>query len=253
VTNNESQPESADSPDSKALRKFRSWPVVILGVVVVAGIAWVGATVFQMKTASTTAPKEEEKVDLPALEQKADAGDQQAIVKLASLYVLGSVVPPDLHKAASLYRRATDMGNAEATAALGELYQSGRLGPNGLTTAVELYRKAAEMGNLTGQYNLGYCYERGQGVENDEKQATTWYRLAAEGGDPAAQYDIAQRCALGLGTNVDLVEAYKWYKLATKQGQPDAKKKLSALKDKLDSRDIKEGERRAAEFKPRPS
>jgi TPR repeat protein len=234
--------------DSKSVK----WPLVLVVVIAVAGIVYVAAP-FLYTSNHPAAQPQPEHVDMEALTQKANAGDDHAAIKLARLYVAGAKGRADVEKAAALYRKAADKGNAEAMAGLGELYQSSRLITNGLPTAIELYRKAADLGNVTGQYDLAFLYEQGLGLTHDSTQAAKYYLLAAQGGDPTAQFDIGQRYALGLGVNKDLIEAFKWLSLASQGGLKNADDKLEKVKSEMDSGQVTEAKRRVAAFQPRVS
>jgi TPR repeat protein len=54
----------------------------------------------------------------------------------------------------------------------------------------------------------------------------------------------------GFGFQRDLIEAYKWIKLAAAQANEQAAARLAAVSAAMTTEQIREGERRACEFKP---
>src|SRR5579883_1835898 len=118
-TNEHSSPaQNSGKPSSQAGRGFKLLLGVFLGIVVVSGMVW-ALWAYRASFTGNVAPQEPERVDVPALEQKASAGDVSALLKLGHVYASGSGVNRDLKKAASLYQEAVDKGDAEAMAALG--------------------------------------------------------------------------------------------------------------------------------------
>src|SRR5437660_11569711 len=92
-----------------------------------------------------------EPLDIPALTQKAEAGDP------AAQYLLG------MHYAFGIEK-------------------------DDLTQSVYWFRKSAAQAYSEAEYRLGQAYASGRGVRDDSKAAFYWYRKAAEDGAVNAQF-----------------------------------------------------------------
>jgi hypothetical protein len=131
------------------------------------------------------------------------------------------------------------------------MYANGRGVEKDYVEAVKWYRKAAEQGDAKAQLNLGASYAKGDGVNKDTVQATKWYRKAAEQGEVVAQAALGARYFLGEGVPKNYMEAYKWLDIASAQDNENAKQLLSSLEQQMTAEQIAEGQRLAANFKPR--
>jgi hypothetical protein len=85
--------------------------------------------------------------ELAELQQKADAGDPNAMYHLGRMYATGSGVEKDYVEAFDWYKRAAAAGNAEAMYSLGEAYEHGLGVRENVQTAVQWYDKAVLHGN----------------------------------------------------------------------------------------------------------
>jgi TPR repeat protein len=113
----------------------------------------------------------------------------------------------DFDTTVAAWRPLAEAGNVEAQVAVAGLYLQGlgvRADP---TEAARWYRMAAEAGDAVAQLNLGDLYSRGLGVPLDLVEAYAWLTLAAEQGNkwPAARRD---EIAVGL-SDAELEEAVK--------------------------------------------
>jgi S1-C subfamily serine protease len=118
--------------------------------------------------------------------------------------------------------------------------------------AVYWFRRAAEQGNAQAQCNLGLCYSAWDDMPKDLPNAFKWFRKAAEQGDADAQNELAKMYFGGDGVPVNYVEAYKWVLLAAANGNEPAKKIRPTMEQTTLTREqIAQGQRLAAEFKPR--
>ena len=127
------------------------------------------------------------------------------------------------------------------------------------------YRKAAAQDYAPAEGKLGNILimraSMGIGL-NPETQAVVarealkWTGLAASQGDHQGQSDLAQVCYQGKWVKQDLVAAYQWSELAS-QGVPYQPYAIMAqtVRDaailKMTAKQLAEGKRRVAEFKPR--
>ncbi len=235
-------------------------------------------------------PTEAERREFAAVKAKADAGDVEAQLSLASYYARGIGVAQDPKKAAKVLRQAAEQGSAAAQCRLGLNYLNGEgVKPNQVEGARWL-RRAADQGLAEAQFDLGLCYASGEGVNRDVAEAAAWYRKAADQGLPDAQCELGN-CYLegngvpkdihegvkwtrlaaeqgfapaqnrlglcyskGRGVDKDYLEAYKWLNLAVAKGDAgadDVRMNLAAAERYLTPEQIAEGQRLAREFRPR--
>jgi TPR repeat protein len=181
----------------------------------------------------------------------AEQNDATAQCNLGICYNNGEGVPKDFKEAAKWFRKSADQGFADAQNNLGVCYDNGEGVPRDYVEAVKWYRKAAGQGVAKAQFSLGCCYGNGRGVVKDGVEAVKWFRKAAEKGDAKAQGMLGASYYLGNGVPKDYVQAYKWNNLATAQGDEFGKQGLSILEKEMLPEQIAEGQRLAAEFKPR--
>jgi TPR repeat protein len=234
-------------------------------------------------------PTDAEHKQFEALKAKADKGDAEAQLGLASCYSRGLGVTRDPAKAVKWLRKAAEQGLASAQCRLGLSYANGEGVKMDKIEGARWVRRAAEQGLAEAQYDLGMCYAIGEGVQRNALEAAAWYRKAADQGLPDAQGELGNcylegigvpkdipeglkwtreaaeqgfgpaQNALGLcymrgrGVTKDNVEAYKWFNLAAaKWGElaDDARVNLAAAERFLTPEQIAEAQRLAHEFKP---
>ncbi|QCE34635.1 sel1 repeat family protein [Acetobacteraceae bacterium] len=109
--------------------------------------------------------------DIPALKQKAEAGDAKAQFDLGLLYVEGIGMSHNEAKAVEWWRKAADQGDRDAQYSLGILYYSGRGVKQDYTEAAKWFEKASQQGFKEAQHMLGVMYLMGRGglPKNHEK------------------------------------------------------------------------------------
>ncbi len=88
----------------------------------------------------------------------------------------------DYRTAFQEWRALAQAGEAEAQVALAGLYLSGQGTRADAAEAARWYRLAAEQGDAVGQINLGDLLSRGVGVARDPVGAYVWFSLAAAQG-----------------------------------------------------------------------
>ncbi len=233
---------------------------------------------------------ETERKEFAALKAKAERGDAEAQLSLASCYATGNGVARDPAKAVKWLRKAAEQGSARAQCLLGLKYTNGDGVKPDKVEGVRWLRRAAEKDLAEAQFDLGMSYANGEGVPKNPVEAVTWYRKAADQGLPDAECELGncylegngvpkdipegikwtRRAAdqgfaqaqntLGLcylkGTGVpkDYLQAYKWFNLATARGDEradDARVNLAAAERFLKPEQVAEAQRLASEFKPR--
>jgi S1-C subfamily serine protease len=187
--------------------------------------------------------------------KKAENGDAEAQLTLATLYGDGKEITRDEAEARKWLLTASENGNAKAQGALGVFLRDGVHGfSKDPTKAVDWLRKAADKGNLTAMEELGLTYDRGDGVPRDSQQAVKWFRTAAEAGFAPAQLSLAACYLFGDGVPKDLLLTYMWANLAAAQGSEQrlvAQKLLTACEGHMTADEIAEAQRLSREFRPR--
>jgi len=97
-------------------------------------------------------------------------------------------------------------------------------------------------------------YENGRGVPQNYKQAAIWYRKAADQGHADAQSNLGLMYANGHGVPQDYVEVDKWFSIAALSATDEsvrhpAVKSREIAETKMTAAEIKEAQKRAAEWK----
>jgi len=155
---------------------------------------------------------------LAELNERADAGDPEALFLLGSLYETGQAGRADAAKAAQYYRRAADLGLPHAQFNLGNMYASGHGVAADPFESVMWLRRAADAGLAEAQFNLAVAYEQGHGVRADLGTARRWYERAAQQNYPEALYNLAMMYEDGHGVAKDDSRAAELYLAAARQG-----------------------------------
>jgi len=106
----------------------------------------------------------------------------------------------------------------------------------------------AEQGNTDAQNNLGVMYDGGMGVLENDAEAVKWFRKAAEQGHADAQTSLGIMYVLGIGVSEDYVKALMWFSLAKAEGHEGAAKSLDLVKEQMNTDQISEAQKLAAEM-----
>lgn len=258
--------------------KFNRWAVVLL--------------LFLLGSAAPLPgqPTTVERREFEAVKARAEKGDGEAQISLASHYVNGMGVAQDPVKAAKWLRKAADQGVARAQCLLGLAYMNGQGVKMDKAEGARWLRRAADQGLSEAQFDLGMSYATGDGVPKNPAEAAAWYRKAADQGLPDAEAELGS-CYLegngvpkdipegvkwirksaeegygpgqnalgvcylkGIGVSKDHVQAYKWLNLATAASDDradDARINLASAERYLTPEQVAEAQQLAREFKPR--
>jgi len=113
------------------------------------------------------------------LTQLAEAGNEEAMFELGSLYETGDCVPANEPKALAWFRKAAENGNAAAPSVLGKLYYSGAEGiaPD-YKKALRRLSRAAILLDPHAFYYLGLMYQEGMGVRPNYIEAYKLFDLS---------------------------------------------------------------------------
>ena len=146
-------------------------------------------------------------------------------------------------------REKAEKGDADAQVDVATRLSAGFGVEKNQTEAIQWYRKAADQGYDQAQYNMGYCHENGLGVAKNDTAAVKWYRKAAGQNYTEAQFQLGRCYLAGRGVAKDEVEACKWLLLAGVQGHEAAKQNMTTLAPQLTREQLAEGRQRASAFK----
>jgi TPR repeat protein len=211
-----------------------------------------GADIYELREAGTLAYVRGDFLEAIRLwRMAADEGDAKAQINLGFAYASGLVGPPDDVEAVRWFRIAADQGEAVAQGALGVMYENGEGVPQNSAEAVRWYRLAADQYSSEGQFALGTMYYRGLGVPQSHSEAVRWYRLAADQGNFKGQFELGHMYEAGEGVPQDYVQAYKWFSLAAVQDVSAAVERRDDMIALMTPAQIAEGQRLAAEWRPR--
>ncbi|MEQ1768535.1 MAG: tetratricopeptide repeat protein [Devosia sp.] len=132
----------------------------------------------------TTGSKYSIALSVPWLERAADAGNTDAMLKLADLYSTGNEIDANQELAENWLRRAAQAGDIESMAKLGARYYDRQ----NYAEALAMLLPASKAGNSLANLMLGYIYDFGLGVPRDAVKAARAYEGTEE---PAAAWYLA--------------------------------------------------------------
>ena len=187
------------------------------------------------------------------LRKAAEQGSAHAQCLLGLKYANGDGVKPDKVEGARWLKRSAEQGLAEAQFDLGMCYANGDGVPKNSVEAADWYRKAADQGLADAECELGTCYLEGNGVPKNVPEGLKWTRRAATQGFAQAQNALGLCYTKGTGVPKDYVQAYLWFNLATAKGDQradDARINLASAERYLTPDKVAEGQRLASEFRP---
>ena len=168
------------------------------------------------------------KPSIEELEAKAEGGDVEAMMKLASIY--GSddndgydLDGTDQNEARKWFKLASDSGSMEATYYL-SMYCDDE------TEEMNLLKKAAIMGHDDAHHEIGLLYRN----KGDFKNALNWYESQYENTEADPYYRGSSAREIGSlyeksGSYQDYKMAVKWYKIAAKLGCVSSARRLGEL------------------------
>lgn len=152
------------------------------------------------------------------------------------------------------------LGDPEAQYNLGVEFHRGDNIPRDYSKAATMWRLSSKAGVIESNNNLGYLTYYGKGVKQDYAEGLRLWRIAAEKGFAESQIHVGYAYSDGKYFKQDYLEAYAWAKTgkhyAQQMGDADLGKAVAEMADKLldDARkrltqtQIKEADRKAAEY-----
>jgi uncharacterized protein len=173
---------------------------------------------------------QEKSAEVIELEKKAEAGDFDSIVQLASSYGWGfGGVSKDINKAIQLYKEALKMKKTvQVYLNLANLYSNSQNIENSDSEANRWYKEAHSLAlskasdlEPFAMLQLGDIYRDGKGVEKNIKVANQWFRksfdrylILHEQGDKEASLWVGGFYENGMGVEQDYKKAIEWYRIS---------------------------------------
>lgn len=158
-------------------------------------------------------PKDREKTKKWFL-KRAAAGDNEAMYRLALIYVMDDTDPQNTELAFTWYMKAAEKGHTGAMTHLAEYYMEGKVVRPNYAEAVRLLTLAAEKGEALAMYSLADCCFTGKGKTQNYSEAFKWYLSAAEKGNSFAMLSLGKCYLYGLGITQNRDEASRWFNKA---------------------------------------
>ena len=132
-------------------------------------------------------------------------------------------------KDAELLREKAEKGDPDAMVELATKYRIGMGVPKDSATGVKWLRRAADLGSDGAMFELGICYSEGEGVERDLNEADKWWKMSVtslkkriEAGDASAMLGLGLMYQKGRGVPKDKAESIKWMEKALECGDKNA-------------------------------
>jgi TPR repeat protein len=122
----------------------------------------------------------------------------------------------------SVVLKRAEAGDADAELDIATRYSHGFGVPKDEIEARKWLERAADHGSVDAKYEFGIALRDGRGAVQDYERAVKWIRLAAEAGHAQAQLALGNMYRVGTGVPLDNVKAYTWLNLASARGVADA-------------------------------
>jgi hypothetical protein len=175
---------------------------------------------------------------LPALRNRAEAGELEARLELARRYLEGAGVGRNETEAGKWLLLAADQGNPQAQFNVGVMYERGVGMPANLAKALEYYRKSAAQNTPMAIHNLALIHANDHpGMKADPVQARRMMTRSAELGLGESQYSLALMYLQALGGPSDRVMALSWMAVAARPNQPQVIEQARQLSAQLSEAD----------------
>eukprot|EP00736_Rhodelphis_marinus_P012279 Rmarinus@m.19593 len=153
------------------------------------------------------------------LQNQADKGSPEAMMKLGRMYYWGmSGMERDHPAAYEYFQMAAQHENAEALYTLGVMNMKGQGVEKNVTESIRLFEQAASLGHVGAANGLGYIYLHGQGVEKNQTKALEYYRSSAEQGNTDGIYNLGIMYTHGYGVAKNHTEAARWFRKGAYRG-----------------------------------
>lgn len=156
---------------------------------------------------------------------QAEAGEPNAQLGLAGLYIEGKGTPKNDSKANYWLDKAARQGLREAQVMLADRYYAGVGTPRPyLAHALKWYIKAGEQGDAHAEAMAGKMYYHGQGTKRDYQEAFRWLYQSAQRRDAESQHLVGVMYRFGHGMEKNYLYSYIWLHVAYESTQDPAEK-----------------------------
>ncbi|MCS7005306.1 MAG: sel1 repeat family protein [Cytophagales bacterium] len=126
------------------------------------------------------------------LQFKASTGDAREMFVLSEKYAKGEGVARDFNKSIELLEKSASLDYLPAILKLASYYEKGELVPKNDTVAFKLYRRGAFMNNDTARFMMAEMLMNGRGCKQDTRLAINQYLLAANNGHELSRARLRQ-------------------------------------------------------------
>ncbi|CAE8644768.1 unnamed protein product [Polarella glacialis] len=161
--------------------------------------------------------------------KEAEAGNEHAQFRYATMCYDGDFVPQDRAKASYWFMAAAQTGLAEAQYQMSRMLFLGDGVEKDEDYALRFLGLAAEQGHVESMHNFGVKLYFGEGIGLDRRQAASWFLKAAQKGMPEAQNNVGWMLFCGDGVTENISEGTKWLELAAAAGNMDAQMHLKSV------------------------
>lgn len=169
---------------------------------------------------------------------------------VAGLYAKDGLFGNKPTEAARWWLLSAQAGDPDAQIITADIYLNGRGVPQDLAQGRHWCEEAAKVDDQRAFFCLGEIYRRGLSVPKNPKLARSWYERSARQRSAAAIRALAEMDATGEGGKRDLESAYVEYAvLVVALGEKADAFRLAALKAQIDPNDWKKVEDRLAKLK----
>lgn len=170
--------------------------------------------------------------DFQITEIKARAGDPDAQLKLARLYIAGKGTKQSDRKANYWLDKAARQGFREAQVMLADRYYAGSGNPRPyFAHALKWYMAAGDQGDPHAQAMAGKMFYKGIGTKRDYQEAFRWLYQSAQRRDAESQHLVGVMYRFGHGMDKNYLNSYIWLHVAYVSTR-DEKEKQNIAKQK---------------------
>jgi len=174
------------------------------GRAVDAGVKGVAKPIGKRFEYGTDTTKKNERTAFSWYKRGAEAGDLDAIRRMAMCFSNARGTVQDHSKAFSLYSQGSKLGDKIAIHFMAVCYSNGDGVEKDVVMAANLFLECAENGVVASARCMGTCYSKGTGVQKNDKKAFQYYEWAAGQGDKDSKYKVSICYYFGCGVDRDV-------------------------------------------------
>lgn len=163
------------------------------------------------------------------LQLSAEQGNVYGMANYGTALLNGVGVDKNYQKAEEYLQKSADLGYSFAQLKYGCLLLCNNPSISVISEGLNYIKKAINQQNSEAYYTFGLMLQKGNFVEKDDDLAMDYIKIAADLGNEKAILEYAGRIV-----EKDPKIAYKYYQIAFENGNKNVKKKMNALKEKLE-------------------